>query len=40
MIQKIKDKIFNLDLYTNMDEAKELTHFALTHQAITKEEKK
>ncbi len=28
-----------MDLMTQMDKAKELTHFALTHHAISKEDK-
>jgi len=41
LIEKIKSYIFSLDLFTKkeMDEAKTLTHFALTHQAISKEDK-
>ena len=39
MIKKIKERIIMMDLSTQMDKAKELTHFALTNQAISKEDK-
>ena len=39
LMSKIKERICEMDLVTQMDKAKELTHFALTHQAISKEDK-
>ena len=39
LLEKIKHKLLSMDLFTQMDKAKELTNFALTHQAISREEK-
>ena len=39
LMSQIKDQLIMMDLLTQMDKAKELTHFALTHQAISKEDK-
>ena len=39
LLDKIKHRLLTMDLLNQMDKAKELTHFALTHQAISKEDK-
>ena len=39
MIQKIKEIIFKMDLKTQMDEARQYTEFALTHEGISKKDK-
>ena len=39
LLEKIKNRLATMDLFNQMDKAKELTHFALTHQAISREEK-
>ena len=39
LMSKIKERLIVMDLMTQMDKAKELTHFALTHQAISREDK-
>ena len=39
IFSEIKHRLLTMDLLNQMDKAKELTHFALTHQAISKEDK-
>ena len=39
LIKGIKERLMMMDLVTQMDKAKECVNFALTHQAISKEDK-
>ena len=39
LIKNIKERLMMMDLVTQMDKAKECVNFALTHQAISKEDK-
>ena len=39
IFSEIKHRLLTMDLLNQMDKAKELTHFAMTHQAISKEDK-
>jgi hypothetical protein len=38
-MDRIKQSLIAMDLMTQMDQAKELTKFALTHEAIAGEDK-
>ena len=39
LLNRIKERLLMMDLINQMDKAKELTHFVLTHQAIPREDK-
>ena len=39
LISRIKERLLMMDLINQMDKAKELTQFVLTHQAIPREDK-
>jgi hypothetical protein len=39
LMDRIKQSLIAMDLMTQMDQAKELTKFALTHEAIAGEDK-
>ena len=39
LLNRIKERLLMMDLINQMDKAKELTQFVLTHQAIPREDK-